>query len=155
MNDICDWVNPNCIVKAHCSKRCILVNNEICNRVLEFKNYVGHDYDRVYNEMLENMCCPICGDDMFYDTTLDAKTHLLDCVSCLSGITLKRFNIFDNSFIKRYTKYQLIEIFWRETFRSNKHKKIQTLEEIFIELNIDYKGVYNNAKENINKQKDI
>jgi len=132
MKDICQWVNSNCLVMYCCTQKCDRVKTEIYNRLLEFKYYTGDDYDIVYNEMLENRCCPICSNDKFYLKPLNNKEYILDCVDCQTGLVLRRDSIFTNKFIK----YKLTNIFSREGDVTWSNVETHSLTNILKKLNI-------------------
>jgi len=56
MKELCEWINPECLVISCCTKKCDVVNKELKKR---FEDCINIGYEIIYNEMLENHCCPM------------------------------------------------------------------------------------------------
>jgi transcription elongation factor Elf1 len=88
---LCNIVNPQCIVIAHCSKKCDDVNDLIQHNRLNSQK----DFIETFDFIKEYHVCPVCHHDQVYFQTQAMRSHhhtAFECLFCRTHFNLSRQN---------------------------------------------------------------
>jgi len=128
---ICDELNPNCLVKSCCSKKCLEVESYINDMFKRLKNKGVYPY--YYGNMIKNNYCPVChSKDFIYRAEMYPGMRCeIQCQYCYANIDLIKYDYADEYSINSIYKSAMLLFFKGKSIKTI-HWIIEFLESIEI-----------------------